>query len=86
MRSWSLSSRYNLPIIVADMANNHSGSKDLALKIISELVDLKAKYGLPIVVKFQYRNLETFIDSKYKGNHDYKFISRFESKEMLCLN
>jgi len=82
MRSWSLSSRYKLPIIVADMANNHSGSKELALKIISELVDLKAKYGLPIVVKFQYRNLETFIDSKYKGNHDYKFISRFESTKL----
>lgn len=82
MRSWSLSSRYKLPLIIADMANNHSGSKDLALNIISELAELKTKYGLPIVIKFQYRNLETFIDSKYKGNHDYKFISRFESTKL----
>lgn len=82
MSSWSLSSKYKLPIIVADMANNHSGDKDLALKIISELSDLKTRYALPIVVKFQYRNLETFIDSKYKGNHDYKYISRFESTKL----
>lgn len=68
--------------IIAEIANNHFGDIDLAKQMIIELSEMKNKYKINIIVKFQYRNLETYIQLNFKGSKDYKFIDRFESTEL----
>ena len=70
------------PLIIADLANNHSGNLELATGLIEELGGLQKKFGFKIAVKFQYRNLDTYIDDKFKGNSELKFIKRFESTRL----
>jgi len=82
MGTFSLTSEINQPLIIADLANNHSGSKSLARKIILELSQLKSTLNLPICIKYQYRDLETFIHKRFKGNQDYKYVQRFESTKL----
>jgi N-acetylneuraminate synthase len=72
----------NYPLVIADLANNHSGDKNLAKLIIKELSELQEKYGLKIIPKFQYRNLDTYIHKKFKGNKQLKYITRFESTRL----
>jgi sialic acid synthase SpsE/mannose-6-phosphate isomerase-like protein (cupin superfamily) len=72
----------NLPLIIADLANNHSGSVQLGKEMIVQLAELKNKYKFPIAVKFQYRNLDTFIASKYKGTTENAYIPRFEKTKL----
>jgi len=68
--------------IIAELANNHSGQTDLAKKMIIELSEIKNNFDLNIIVKFQYRDLDTYIDNEFKGKQDYKFIKRFESTRL----
>jgi len=70
------------PLIIADLANNHSGNLELATEMIEELGELQKKFGFKIAVKFQYRNLDTYIDDKFKGSSELKFIKRFESTRL----
>lgn len=70
------------PLIVADLANNHSGNLELAIEMIDELGELQKKFGFKIAVKFQYRNLDTYIHKKYKGNEEIHFVKRFESTRL----
>jgi sialic acid synthase SpsE/quercetin dioxygenase-like cupin family protein len=70
------------PLIVADLANNHSGDLKLAIDMLEELHEFQQKFKFRIAVKFQYRNLDTYIDNKFKGSKEYKFIDRFESTRL----
>jgi N-acetylneuraminate synthase len=79
---WSEITDFTQPLIVADLANNHSGDTELGKEMIAELADLQQKFNFRIVVKFQYRDLDTYIDENYRGNKDFKFISRFESTRL----
>ena len=72
----------NLPLVIADLANNHSGSIQLGKEMIIQLAELQEKYAIPIAVKFQYRNLETFIAPRYKGTTENTFIPRFEKTKL----
>lgn len=68
--------------IIAELANNHSGDLNLARQMIVELSEIKKEHNFNIIVKFQYRNLDTYIQSSFKGNKEYKFIDRFESTKL----
>jgi sialic acid synthase SpsE/quercetin dioxygenase-like cupin family protein len=82
MNFWTKVSGFRKPLIIADLANNHSGDIKLASDIIHELSYLQNKFDLKIVVKFQYRDLDSYIEGNFKGNTDFKFISRFESTRL----
>ena len=82
MKTWKEILDNSKPVIIADLANNHSGNIDLAEQMILDLSRIQKKYNFKIVVKFQYRDLDTYIDPKFKGSKDYKFISRFESTRL----
>ena len=73
------------PLFIFEMANNHNGSVERGLKIISDLAKVVAPYNdiFDFAVKFQYRNLETFIHPEYKDRLDLKFVKRFKETE-LC--
>ncbi|ASY14010.1 putative sialic acid synthase [Candidatus Planktophila dulcis] len=68
----------NRPLIIADLANNHGGSVELAKVMCQELAELQDESGFRIAMKLQYRNLDTFIAQKYKGDHSFSYIKRFE--------
>jgi len=72
----------NYPLVIADLANNHSGDIELANKMIEELASMQKKYNITIVPKFQYRNLDTYIHKSFKGNKEHKYVSRFESTRL----
>jgi len=70
------------PLIILDLANNHQGSVDHARRIIDELHEHLAWAPFPISVKFQYRQLDTFIHPAEQGNFDYKYIKRFSETRL----
>jgi len=72
----------NGPIIVLDLANNHNGSVELGKRIIEEVAKVTSQYQFKFCIKFQYRELDTFIQSKYRGNWEYKYIKRFEQTRL----
>ena len=63
--------------IIYEMANNHMGDLEHGLKIINELKQVSKPFDFEFAVKFQFRNLDTFIHPNYKGS-DLKFVKRFE--------
>ncbi|SVD53300.1 uncharacterized protein METZ01_LOCUS406154, partial [marine metagenome] len=61
-----------------EIANNHMGDINHGKAILSELKKVCLPYDYEFIVKFQFRDLDTFIHPEFKGNHDYKFVKRFE--------
>lgn len=68
------------------MANNHMGSTDHAKCIVDEFHNIIKKYNqFTFAIKFQYRELDSFIHADYKDRLDIKYIKRF-SETKLTLN
>ena len=63
------------------MANNHQGSVEHAKTIINSFADLANKKEINAGIKFQFRQLDTFIHDDYK-NADLKFVKRFNSTKL----
>ncbi|MBK26607.1 MAG: sialic acid synthase [Halobacteriovorax sp.] len=66
-------------MFVLDLANNHQGDEEHGLNIIRNMGEVAKKHGLQAALKFQFRQLGTFIHPDYKGRDDVKHIPRFES-------
>lgn len=69
-------------LIIFEMANNHQGDMDHAKKIIDQLAKISKEYKLNSCVKFQYRDLDTFVHPSVKGNLDIHYVKRFESTRL----
>lgn len=69
-------------LFIFEMANNHQGDLNHGLAIIREMGKIKRKYNINAGVKFQYRQLDTFIHPDYRNNTEAKHISRFLSTEL----
>jgi N-acetylneuraminate synthase len=70
------------PLFVFDLANNHQGDYEHATRIIESLNVKVKKTQTKAAIKFQYRNLETYIHKSYKDRDDLKYISRFKSTKL----
>jgi sialic acid synthase SpsE/mannose-6-phosphate isomerase-like protein (cupin superfamily) len=70
------------PFLVLDLANNHNGSVEHGKKIIDGIKSALAGSNFRTLIKFQYRDLDTFIHPDYKGRDDIKYIKRFESTRL----
>jgi sialic acid synthase SpsE/mannose-6-phosphate isomerase-like protein (cupin superfamily) len=70
------------PLIILDLANNHNGSVDLGKRIIDGVAE--AADGLPfrVAVKFQYRDLDSFIHPDFRDRFDLKYVKRFLSTRL----
>tara|TARA_Y100001970_G_C14249591_1_gene870794 strand:- start:329 stop:1846 length:1518 start_codon:yes stop_codon:yes gene_type:complete len=68
------------PLVIFELANNHMGKISHAKTIIKKYYNLSKKFRnkIDFAIKFQYRDSETFIHSKYL-NSDDKQILRFKS-------
>jgi N-acetylneuraminate synthase len=64
-------------LFIFEIANNHQGSVEHGLKIIREMAKIARNRGIKAGVKFQYRNLDSFIHPNFKERRDIKHIPRF---------
>ncbi len=69
-------------LFIYDMANNHQGDVDHAKRIISEVGKVNNAAGVKGALKFQFRQLDTFIHPDYHSRTDIKFIKRFSETRM----
>ena len=69
-------------LFVFDLANNHQGDLDHGIKIIKKLIEISKKKKIKAAIKFQFRQLDTFIHPNYKNNKDIKHLDRFESTKL----
>jgi len=65
-------------LFIFEMANNHMGSFEHGLKLIQEFAKVKEGYDeFDFAIKFQFRNIDTFIHPDYKDRMDLKYVKRF---------
>lgn len=69
-------------LFIFEMANNHQGDVGHGLTIIREMGKIARKYGIKAAVKFQYRDLDTFIHPDFRERNDVKHIPRFLSTRL----
>ena len=71
-------SSFDKPLIVLELANNHQGDLAHGLNIIEQFGTASKKYfdEFNFALKFQYRNLDTFIHKDYVDS-DIKYVKRF---------
>jgi sialic acid synthase SpsE/mannose-6-phosphate isomerase-like protein (cupin superfamily) len=64
-------------LFIFEMANNHQGDLEHGLLIISEIASIAKEEGINAGIKFQYRQLDSFIHPDSKNRMDVKHVSRF---------
>ena len=69
-------------LVVLDLANNHQGDLSHGLKILREFSTLIEKFDLNLCIKFQFRQLDTFIHEKFRDKKDIPHIPRFIETEL----
>lgn len=69
-------------LFVFDMANNHMGDAEHGVRIINELREATAAFDFQCAVKFQYRDLDTFIHPGYKDSFEFKYVKRFQETRL----
>ncbi len=75
----------NIPnnLVILEMANNHMGSLDHAIRIVKDFSVLIKEYPeFNFCFKMQYRDLDTFIRPDYRGRSDIKHVKRFEETKL----
>tara|TARA_X000000950_G_C13864014_1_gene639932 strand:+ start:306 stop:1823 length:1518 start_codon:yes stop_codon:yes gene_type:complete len=69
-------------LFVLDLANNHQGDLNHAKLIISKFGELVNSFSLNATIKFQFRQLETFIHPEYNQYKKNKHIARFQETRL----
>lgn len=69
-------------LFVLDMANNHQGSVEHGINIARAMGEVVNAHGVRAALKFQFRQLDTFIHPDYREGTDNKHIPRFLSTEL----
>jgi N-acetylneuraminate synthase len=69
-------------LFVFDLANNHQGDVEHGVRIIREVAEVAKRHGVRAAVKFQYRQLDTFIHPSFQNSTDNKHIPRFRSTRL----
>jgi sialic acid synthase SpsE/quercetin dioxygenase-like cupin family protein len=72
------------PLIVLDIANNHNGDINHGLRIIREFYTAVQEFKEDFIfgIKFQYRDLDSFIHPDYKNRKDIKYVKRFSETRL----
>jgi sialic acid synthase SpsE/quercetin dioxygenase-like cupin family protein len=70
------------PLFIFEMANNHMGDTAHGVAIIRAIREACEGFDFDFAFKLQYRDLDTFIHSSYKGRDDIKYVKRFEETRL----
>lgn len=65
------------PLFIFEMANNHMGDVEHGLRLIDAFFEVTAGIPFRFGVKFQYRDLDSFIHPAFRGRTDIKYVKRF---------
>ncbi|WP_153115857.1 N-acetylneuraminate synthase family protein [Rhodocyclus tenuis] len=69
------------PFFIFEMANNHQGDLGHGLRIIEAMGEISRKFGIRAGVKFQYRDLDSFIHPS-AATGEQKHVVRFRETRM----
>jgi N-acetylneuraminate synthase len=69
-------------LFVLELANNHLGKLDRALKIIRDHSRIVRYNNVKAAIKLQFRDVNSFIHPKYKGNIDLRYIKKTEETSL----
>ena len=69
-------------LFIYDLANNHQGNLQHGLRIIQEVGKVNRDARVRGALKFQFRQLETFIHPEFQDRMDLKFIKRFSETKL----
>jgi sialic acid synthase SpsE/mannose-6-phosphate isomerase-like protein (cupin superfamily) len=64
-------------LVVLDLANNHQGSVEHGRRIIEEVAAVTRAAGVRAALKFQFRELDSFIHPAHRSSSANKHIPRF---------
>jgi N-acetylneuraminate synthase len=64
-------------LFIYDLANNHQGDLPHAQNVVREVGAANKAAGVRGALKFQFRQLETFIHPDYRERTDLKYVKRF---------
>jgi N-acetylneuraminate synthase len=65
-------------LFIYDLANNHQGDFDHATKVVKEVARVSNAAGVRGALKFQFRQLDSFIHPDFQSRMDIKFVKRFK--------
>ncbi len=69
-------------LFILDLANNHQGNVDHGLNIIRSVAEVIKSRHVRAAIKFQFRQLDTFIHSSHQTQSELKYIQRFQSTRL----
>ncbi len=69
-------------LFVLDLANNHQGDVEHGLNIVRGMGEATKKHGVQAAMKFQFRQLDSFIHPDHRESESNKHIGRFLSTEL----
>ena len=69
-------------LFVLEAANNHWGSLDRALKLVQDFGIVVRYNNVRAAIKFQFRDVDTFVHKDFKGNKDLRYVSKTEATAM----
>ncbi|MBI2718307.1 MAG: N-acetylneuraminate synthase family protein [Rhizobiales bacterium] len=69
-------------LFVYDLANNHQGDLDHARRIVGEVGRVNREAKVKGALKFQFRQLDSFIHPDFKGRSDHKYVKRFSETRL----
>jgi sialic acid synthase SpsE/quercetin dioxygenase-like cupin family protein len=69
-------------LVVFDLANNHQGDVDHGCRIIAAMGETARKHGVRAAMKFQFRQLDSFIHKDHLDGSSNKHVSRFLSTRL----
>jgi sialic acid synthase SpsE/mannose-6-phosphate isomerase-like protein (cupin superfamily) len=70
-------------LFIFEFANNHMGDVNHALRMVKEFGELARQYNeFQFAVKFQFRDIDTFIHPDFKQRKDLKYVKRFSEAKL----
>jgi N-acetylneuraminate synthase len=69
-------------LFVLDLANNHQGSLEHGRRVIREVADAVDRSGVRAALKFQFRQLDSFIHPAHQEGSPLKYVQRFLSTRL----
>ncbi len=69
-------------LFIFDLANNHMGDVRHAERVIREVGAVASAAGVRAALKFQFRQLDSFIHPDFKNRMDLKYVKRFSETRL----
>ncbi len=69
-------------LFIYDLANNHQGDEGHAANVIGEVAQVSNAAKVRAALKFQFRQLDSFIHPDFKTRTDYKYVKRFSETKL----